>query len=101
MTRRFYVADDAWNGYEVREPDPAGGHTVATHVSRYGDAVLLASAPIMADALAELLHELDPLGVAAPDSARCKLCGIHPATHALDCVVLDAREALDIARGRR
>ena len=99
--RRFYVADDAWNGYEIREPDPSGGHTVATHVASYPDAVLLASAPLLADALAELIYELDLNGVAAPDSARCKLCGVHPATHARDCVVLDAKEALEIARNRR
>lgn len=99
--RRFYVADDPWSGYEIREPDAAGGRTIATHISAYSDAVLLASAPLLVDALAELVHELDLNGVAAPDSARCKLCGVHPATHARDCVVLDAKEALEIARNRR
>ena len=99
--RRFYVADDPWSGYEIREPDPSGGHIVATHVSNYADAVLMASAPLMADTLAELLQKVDPLGVAAPDSARCKICGVHPATHARDCVILDVREALEIARNRR
>ena len=99
MTKRFFVDDDGMT-YSVVEPMPQGNRVAATHIVRHDDATLFMAAPILADALAELLHELDPLGVAAPDSARCKLCGVHPSTHARDCVVVDAREALDIARGR-
>lgn len=100
MTQRFFVEDDGMT-YSISEAMPTGTRVAATHIARHDDATLFMAAPILADALAELLHELDPDGVAAPDSARCKLCGIHPSTHARDCVVIDAREALDIARGRK
>jgi hypothetical protein len=75
--RRFHIVDDAWNGYEIRESDGHGGRTIATHISHYRDATLLASSAYMLAALEGVVRALDPDGVAAPDSARCKVCVGH------------------------
>lgn len=98
--RRFHIVDDAWNGYEIREGDGYGGRTIATHISSYHDATLLASSAYMLAALEGIVRAFDPDGVAAPDSARCKVCGVHPSTHTMTCAVKGARDAYNAARGR-
>ena len=98
--RRFHIVDDAWNGYEIREGDGHGGRTIATHISSYQDATLLASSAYMLAALRAVVLALDPLGVAAPESAECKVCGIHPSVHKMDCAVKLAVDAYNAARGR-
>jgi hypothetical protein len=98
--RRLTIIDDAWSGYALREPDVDGGRTIATHISSYHDATLLASSAYMLAALEGIVRALDPDGVAAPDSARCKVCGVHPSTHTMTCAVKGAKDAYNAARGR-
>jgi hypothetical protein len=98
--KRLVIIDDAWSGYALREPDADGGRTVALTIPNYSDATLLAAAPVMLKALNEIVKRFDPLGVAAPDCARCEDCNRHPSAHAHGCVIKGALEAVATARGR-
>jgi hypothetical protein len=98
--KKLMIIDDAWSGYALREPDADGGRTVALTVSSYSDARLLAAAPVMFKALNDIVKRFDPLGVAAPDCARCEDCNRHPSAHADHCTVKGALEAVAIAKGR-
>jgi hypothetical protein len=98
--KKLVIIDDAWSGYALREPDADGGRTVALTIPNYSDATLLAAAPVMLKALDEIVKRFDPLGVAAPDSARCEDCNRHPSAHADHCTVKGALEAVATARGR-
>jgi len=98
--RHFYIGDDAWNGYEIRERGLDGSRAVALTVPSYSDATLLGAAPVMLDALEKIVKRFDPLGVAAPDCARCEDCNRHPSAHAHGCTIKGALEAVAAARGR-
>jgi hypothetical protein len=98
--KKLVIIDDAWSGYALREPDVDGGRTVALTISNYSDATLLAAAPVMFKALNDIVKRFDPLGVAAPDCARCEDCNLHPSVHAHGCTIKGALEAVATARGR-
>lgn len=98
--RRLTIIDDPWSGYALREPDADGGRTVALTVPNYSDATLLAAAPLMLEALQKIVKRFDPLGVAAPDCARCEDCNRHPSAHAENCTIRGALEAVAAATGR-
>jgi hypothetical protein len=65
--------------------------------SNNGD--LLAAAPDLLAALQAIVHRIDPQGDEAPESARCRVCGEHPGSHAADCPVTIARAAIAKAKG--
>ena len=100
IVKKLVIIDDPWSGYALREPDADGGRTVALTIPNYGDATLLSAAPLMLEALQKVVKRFDPLGVAAPDSARCEDCSRHPSAHAHGCVVRGALEAVAAAQGR-
>lgn len=58
------------------------------------NARLIAAAPDLLAALQALVQRLDPLGEDAPDSAECRVCGKHPGSHAPDCPVSIAKQAI-------